>query len=94
MFTLNLATNPTPEQERWLSEQIKKADLVRVAERVNPCIALFGKGPDGTLCKTCAHLFYFSRSHRYYKCKLRNVTHGAKTDHLVRWPACAKYQPR
>lgn len=94
MIKLNLQTTPTPEQELWLSQQIQKQKLIRVPNRVNPCLAMYGKGPDDKRCKTCVHLVSFACAKKYYKCDLRKITHGRATDHLVNWPACSQYQPR
>jgi hypothetical protein len=61
----------------------------------NPMIAYFGRGPDGTRCKTCVHCRYpDGYGRRYYKCDLRRLTHGAATDHRVRWPACGRYEEK
>ena len=65
----------------------------------NPCVGLFGKGPEGKRCKTCLSLRQYGlhRSKRWYKCLLRRDPRnpdklgGPKTDHRVRWNACAKY---
>jgi hypothetical protein len=59
----------------------------------NPCVRLYGPGPDGAKCKTCSRLHartYYP--HTYYKCGLRKDTACAATDHRVRWRACAKYE--
>lgn len=59
---------------------------------LNPCIAGFGKGPEGTRCKNCVH---FVRKHYgavYFKCKLRGDTNGPGTDHRANWPTCGRYQ--
>ena len=86
---------PTEEQQTWLQGQITKAGLVPVQAKVNPCLAVYGAGPAEAICKTCVHLVAHSCSKRtYYKCDLRKMTHGSKTDHLVRWPACSKYIPK
>lgn len=82
---------PTAEQETWLSEQFAK---LQAPERVNPCIQMFGRGPDGARCKGCAHLYANQKSKRYYKCKLRDFSHGPATDHKVNWVACGKFEAR
>lgn len=55
----------------------------------NPCVKVYGPGPEGARCKTCALLV---RNGRYAKCRLRRISHGAATDHRVYHPACGKYQ--
>jgi len=64
---------------------------------VNPCIALYGAGPDGQTCKGCTHLRYplmrNPKAH-HWKCDLRKLSHGAATDHRVTWQACTKYEKR
>jgi hypothetical protein len=57
----------------------------------NPCVQLWGPGPDKATCKTCGHLAVRSYGRRYYKCDLRKMTACAATDHRVRWRACGKY---
>lgn len=58
---------------------------------INPCIAVYGKGPEGTKCKTCDMLVYIQLSKRYYKCEMRNITNGPASDHRVNFPSCGKY---
>jgi hypothetical protein len=80
--------NANPDQLDWLKDQME------VPYVENPCMRLYGPGPEGAKCKTCALLFCHSRSKRYYKCSLRGCTHGPGTDHRVNWPACSKYEPK
>lgn len=59
----------------------------------NPMLYVHGPGPQGRICNSCAHLgLYEGNTSNYYKCSLRGITHGAGTDHRIRWPACAKYE--
>lgn len=58
----------------------------------NPCIAVFGTGPDGVRCATCSHLQARQYANRYYKCDLRRISASTATDHRVRWDACGKYE--
>lgn len=61
----------------------------------NPCLVIFGPGPDGARCGTCVHLQAHKQSATWYKCAQRGTpTHGPKTDHRVRWPACGRYEAR
>src|SRR6266702_4143563 len=63
----------------------------------NPCIAVYGNGPEGQTCKGCVHLRYPIQRNpkaKFWKCDKRKLTHGPKTDHRVNWPACAKYEKR
>ena len=60
----------------------------------NPCVRLWGVGPDEAKCKTCTHLVarrYYPRT--YYKCDLRKMSASTATDHRVSWRACGKYEP-
>jgi hypothetical protein len=59
---------------------------------INPCIAVFGDGPDGSKCKNCVQLRSKSGSKKFFKCALRTVTNGPATDHRVNWPGCAKFE--
>lgn len=61
---------------------------------INPCIAVYGSGPDGAKCKTCSHLYCKSYGNRYYKCDLRKTSNGPATDHRVNFPSCGKYELR
>lgn len=67
----------------------------------NPCIALYGKGPEGRQCKDCKYLHGFRQSATWYKCEKREwKSKGGKYpgtrypggDHRVRWDACAKFE--
>ena len=67
---------------------------VKPAEQPNPCVALYGPGPDGAKCRDCALLAGIRHDTTWYKCRLRKNTHGAATDHKVRWPACGRFERR
>jgi hypothetical protein len=62
----------------------------------NPCVQLYGPGPEGETCKHCALLLHFQQAASWYKCSLRKGKQGGlggpSTDHKVRWPACAKFE--
>jgi len=75
------------------SRRLDDRTLLGRKSKVNPCVIVFGAGPDGKQCGTCAH-FVRGRHHDavYFKCRLRGLTHGPGTDHRVRWPACVKYE--
>lgn len=60
----------------------------------NPCIALYGYGPQGEQCKTCALLFTHHVGSKYHKCSLRRFSHSEATDHRVRWSACGKWEAK
>ena len=78
----------------WFGNPI---EVPKAPEKVvgNPCIALYGTGPDGAICRDCMHCRYPPmRRTRYWKCDLRTLTHGHATDHQVGWPACARYEKR
>lgn len=57
----------------------------------NPCIAVYGPGPEGTKCKTCDYLIKKSYSKTYFKCGLRKMSNGPSTDHRKYFPSCGKY---
>lgn len=65
-----------------------------ISQEPNPCRRLLGPGPDGARCKSCKRLDSLSYARTYYKCELRQNTHGPATDHRVNWRACAKYERR
>ena len=53
---------------------------------------VFGPGPLGKTCRTCAYLIRNQRESRtYIKCGLRIHTNGPGTDHKAGWLACRKY---
>jgi hypothetical protein len=60
---------------------------------VNPCLALYGPGPDGMRCKSCSHMRAKRQDKVYWKCDLRKNTNGAGTDHRRNWPACGRFEP-
>jgi len=64
------------------------------AKGVNPCLALYGQGPDGKRCKDCAFLVGIVHSRTFYKCLQRTISNGPATDHRQRWPACARFEQR
>lgn len=60
----------------------------------NPML-VFGYGPDGATCKSCAHLIRDDWHNKtYLKCNLRKHTRGAGSDHRASWPACKKYEAK
>ena len=64
---------------------------------INPCLALYGVGPENALCGSCTHCRYRPQRNptvRYWKCDLRTLTNGRATDHKVRWQACGRYEQR
>ena len=85
---LEMKKRPIPlsaEQELWLSEQFG------FPVSPNPCVKLYGFGPDGAKCKGCVLLFAHWTARKFYKCKLRNFTHGPGSDHRANWPACKRF---
>lgn len=74
------------------------SELVHIPKQVdrytdpNPCVRLYGHGPEGKKCKECAELYAKQYAGKYFKCKVRG-DNGVKTDHRVRWNACAKFKP-
>jgi hypothetical protein len=74
----------------------KVYDISKAMEGINPCIALYGYGPEGAICRDCTHCRYRQDNPKakHWKCDLRKLTHGAATDHRVGWPACGRYEKR
>ena len=61
----------------------------------NPCRKLYGPGPKGARCAGCALLHSYAPGNRtYHKCELRVFTRSQRSDHRMRWLACAKFEPR
>ncbi len=78
----------TPEQKVWFDNYTKSP------EYINPCVRLYGRGPEGEICANCAHLYRHVMAKVYLKCDLRTHTNGPGSDHKARWPACAKFVSR
>lgn len=78
-------------QSRGPSCKIRKSYAKR--DRMNPCIRIYGAGPEGQTCKGCVHLFARGGNKVFHKCALRGQpTSGPATDHYVTWPACARFE--
>lgn len=78
----------------WDDQPITIPEKNAIDKKSNPCIALYGPGPEGAKCKDCSLLGAIKHDATWYKCKLRNNTHGRASDHKVRWPACGKFQQK
>jgi len=77
-------------------EWIEKAEQAQLDanggfKKPNPCIAKFGRGPEGRKCKDCAILRRRQYSKTYIKCMARGDTASVATDHLAGWPACIRF---
>jgi hypothetical protein len=84
-----------PESEAGVSDQLKLGvESAFIPNDPNPCVRLYGYGPEGERCKTCAKLWSHRTARTYYKCELREFTRGPGSDHRVGWAACAKYERR
>jgi len=86
-----MPVTPAPHAENCLCAT---CCVERKRAGVNPCIALFGTGPEGVTCENCMHLERYHQAAYWQKCALRQAhknrhVHG---DHRVRWPACARYE--
>ena len=86
-----------PFQEQALQEMERDPETVR-ATCSNPMVRGYGfhdDEPVQTRCKTCRHcLRKRHRSFRGYRCRFRRDSNGPATDHRLKWPACAKYEPK
>ncbi len=75
---------PDPEESPGLWE---------IKAEPNPCVRLFGLGPEEVTCRHCKHLIRNEAwSKTYLKCFYRGVTNGAATDHRAGWKACKKFE--
>lgn len=74
--------------------QLTDKQILQHRSKDNPCVRVFGAGPEGKQCKTCSHLHAKHWDKTYYKCDLRPDTNGPGTDHRVRWVACSRYEER
>ena len=74
-----------------------KPKLTGMVLKSNPCIRVYGVGPEGAKCGGCRMLYRSGSGGRgggrYFKCEMRGKpTAGPGTDHLARWQACGKYE--
>lgn len=89
-----------PDQLDWLDGiHPAPADPLRGVPKLsadNPCVRVYGRGPTGATCQTCARLERWDNPGRkvFLKCSLRQRTHGAASDHRDGWPACGRYVER
>ena len=86
---------PDPEAQLWFEKAAEKAGVEGTISgncTANPCVRLYGPGPENTACKQC-RLFLRKEgySKTYFKCELRGNTNGPGTDHRANWPACARF---
>lgn len=105
-FTPTKLKHSKPEQHLWqawgsdarfeccVCGATRRADYLQPDGSINPnpCVQMWGLGPAGATCKTCIHLTSHKQSKTWYKCSLRGVTHGAKSDQKLRWDACKRYE--
>jgi hypothetical protein len=75
--------HPTPEER-----------LVDAKPKMNPCVRVFGPGPEGATCKECMFLECYTTNKNWYKCAMRPYSRGPGTDHRKNWPACDRYFKR
>jgi len=66
----------------------------KLAPRMVTMLKMYGNGPQGKHCKSCAHLVIKQWDKRYFKCDLNKDTGGPASDWRVTWPACGKYGER
>jgi len=87
-------TIPDPQAQQWFEQAALKLGLQEIVGgdgKSNPCVRLYGPGPDGAKCKECRLLIVNQKSKRYFKCELRGFTNGPATDHRANWPACGRF---
>jgi hypothetical protein len=79
---------PVPENDaqlKWFDEAAR--DLP-----ANPCVRVYGPGPDDKRCKDCRLFLRKGQySNTYFKCLLRGNTNGPGTDHRANWDACKRF---
>lgn len=56
----------------------------------NPMIRQHGRGPEGAVCKTCAHLVSIcpTGNKSYWKCDRYSLSRSDATDFRLKWSAC------
>ncbi len=67
----------------------------------NPCVRVYGPGPEGATCATCVSLIRGGARDKHLKCTLRftSDTDGLtfvsqRLGHRAAWPACGRYVAR
>lgn len=55
-------------------------------------IEMYGPGPEGKTCKTCANLL--NRDWKYKKCSQWKQSMSPATDVRFKWPACGRYKEK
>ncbi len=65
---------------------------LRREERIKQMHGVYGVGPAGKKCKTCAHLFKQGKARFFLKCNLNKVTNGPATDWRAGYQACGRYE--
>lgn len=78
----------------WIQDQQAKLREAAGGEggnrKPNPMVLKHGRGPEGKRCKSCKLIHRHTPGARtFYKCKVRGITSGPKTDHRANWPACS-----
>ena len=53
--------------------------------------SMFGPGPEGEICKSCAFLTYRMRDRKWYKCRAYGTSSSESTDWGCTWPACGLF---
>jgi len=83
-----------PDLQLWFEKAAERAGFegnISGNVTANPCVRVYGPGPENEICKHCRLLYPHHMAKTYYKCELREFTHGPGTDHRVNWPACARF---
>ena len=94
----------TPEQQDWLAGQIPSlaptgrrvtaSGKVRY-DRPHGWAAPPGSGPANETCGSCGNARKVNGGQKdYWKCALVRPTSCPATDIRLKWPACAKWQPK
>ena len=53
--------------------------------------SMFGPGPDGEICKSCAFLTYRMLDRKWFKCRAYGTSSSESTDWGCTWPACGLF---
>jgi len=80
-----------PIGRRFSSSPAAVARRRRAAWRLGKLRDLFGIGPAGAKCRTCANL---TRRGNWFKCAKYRASASDATDWRAHWPACGAYEKR
>lgn len=89
----NVVEGMRPISDFVFEFEVSLVEQPKPEAKEHDCIAVYGPGPVEKRCRDCIHLHTmdFWSGRKAYKCDLRKLTHGRKTDHSPKWPTCGRF---